>query len=102
APHDEWNQDLVFARAAVLPDVAVAPLAGRPVEDARAAVHLQRHVADALGEAGMRVAAAVPAFLGELHARAHLGASAQPVGGALHELALAPGLHVAERGAALA
>jgi len=82
--------------------VPVARLARHPVLDGGAAVHHQRHVADALGEPRVRLARAEPALLRELRARAYPRAAAQPAGGALHELALAPLLHVAESDAALA
>ena len=69
---DQGNHHLVGGRAAVVADVQVARLARGPVLHRVAPVHDQRDVADALGEARMRVARSEPAFVHKLRGSASL------------------------------
>src|SRR5258706_8201746 len=69
-------------RAAVVADMQEPRLAGDPVLYGIALAHDERHIADALGKARMRLAWPEPAFIHQPMARHHVGPVLQPVLGA--------------------
>src|SRR5258706_13769956 len=80
-------------RAAVVADMQEPRLAGDPVLYGIAVAHDERHIADALGKARMRLAWPLPAFIHQPMARHHVGTVLQPVLGAARKFR--PRMHMA-------